>query len=114
MVHCTKVYSAKVINLYQQVKYNKGQWSRAVHNSANGQDPCIFFVPPGPLIQDLNKNIALVRIRFVGDGSTAHCPQKSNASYEKIYVGIDISKEKLNLCYQIELKTAREEEVENS
>lgn len=67
----------------------------------------------GRLIQDRNKNIASVRTRFVGDGSTAHRPQKSNASYEKIYVGIDISKEKLNLCYQIELKTAREKEIVN-
>ena len=43
----------------------------------------VCFFPPGPLIQDLNKNIALVRIRFVGDGSTVHCPLKSSASYEK-------------------------------
>ena len=32
---------------------------------------------------------------------------------KKIYVGIDISKEKLNLCYQRDLKTVREEEVTN-
>lgn len=29
----------------------------------------------GRLIQDRNKNIASVRTMFVGDGSTAHCPQ---------------------------------------
>lgn len=33
---------------------------------------------------------------------------------KKINVGVDISKEKLSLCYQSELKTVREEEVENS
>ncbi len=41
-----------------------------------GKTRLYFFAPPGPLIQDLNKNIALVRIRFVGEGSTAHCPLK--------------------------------------
>ena len=41
-----------------------------------GKTRVYFFAPPGPLIQDLNKNIALVRIRFVGDGSTVHCPLK--------------------------------------
>jgi len=32
---------------------------------------------------------------------------------KKINVGIDISKEKLNLCYQMDLKTIREEEIAN-
>lgn len=32
---------------------------------------------------------------------------------KKINVGIDISKEKLNLCYQMDLKTVREEEIPN-
>ncbi len=32
---------------------------------------------------------------------------------KKIYVGIDISKEKMNLCYQKDLETVREEEVAN-
>jgi len=32
---------------------------------------------------------------------------------KKINVGIDISKEKLNLCYQMNLKTIREEEITN-
>jgi len=32
---------------------------------------------------------------------------------KKINVGIDISKEKLNLCYQMDLKTVREEEIAN-
>ena len=65
------------------------------------------------MIQDLNKNIALVTIRFVGDGSTAHCPHKVMQVMKKIHVGIDISKEKCNLCYRSGLEIVREEECPN-
>jgi len=37
----------------------------------------VFFLPrPVRRSEDLNKNIALVPIRFVGDRSTVHCPLK--------------------------------------
>lgn len=41
-----------------------------------------------------------------------HCPLKTMQVMKKIYVGIDISKEKLNLCYLKDLAVIREEECE--
>ena len=46
---CAKVCSAKIINLCQQIKYNKGQWSRTVLNFRKWVRPVYIFCPARPV-----------------------------------------------------------------
>lgn len=56
----------------------------------------------------------LASIRLVGKGSTFQSPSKNAASYEEFFIGIDISKEKLNLCFRTSTEILLETEIENT
>ena len=79
-----------------------------------GKDPLTFFDRPVSVGSKAWIRFCLTALRFVGNEPASKVLQKDNAKMKKIFVGIDISKEKLNVCLMRDMDIIHEDEFENT